>query len=201
MDNVTHALAGLLLADAAVSVVQRRVGRALSSTIEGPTLTRYRRAAVVLGITAAEFPDADLVYSGPLVGMGKLGYLLHHRGHTHTIVWAVISAILLWLVVRWWWQRGLSGRERADATSAIVAREGSKALLGLALVGTLSHLLLDYTNSYGIHPFWPFDNRWVYGDSIFIVEPWLMVVAIPPLLWGPRRAVGPADAEDSRDEA
>ncbi len=190
MDNVTHALAGLLCADAAVLLVRRRVGRAFSATVEAPSLTRFRRAAVVLGIVAAELPDVDLVYAGPMVGMGKLGYLLHHRGHTHTIVWALIGALLLWATARWWWQRGLAGRERADATSARVAREGSRALLGLAVVGTLSHLLLDYTNSYGVHPFWPFDNRWYFGDAVFIVEPWLMVVAIPPLLWGPRRLFG-----------
>ncbi len=178
------------MADATVSFVQRRIGRASPSGAEAPSLARFRRAAVVLGIAAAEFPDADLVYSGPMVAMGKLGYLLHHRGHTHTMVWAVVSAVALWWITRWWWQRGLKGRERADASSAIVSRVGSRALLMLALVGTLSHLALDFTNSYGVHPFWPFDNRWFYGDAVFIVEPWLMVVAIPPLVWGPRRAFG-----------
>jgi inner membrane protein len=190
VDNVTHALAGLLMADATVSHVQRRVARASPSRVEAPSLARFRRAAVVLGIAAAEFPDADLVYSGPMVAMGKLGYLLHHRGHTHTVVWALVSALVLWGITRWWWQRGLTGRERADASSAIVSRLGARALLALAIVGTLSHLLLDFTNSYGVHPFWPFDNRWFYGDAVFIVEPWLMVVAIPPLVWGPRRAFG-----------
>lgn len=190
MDNVTHALAGLLMADATVSYVQRRIGRASPSRVEAPSLARFRRAAVVLGIAAAEFPDADLVYSGPMVAMGKLGYLLHHRGHTHTVVWALVSAVVLWWATRWWWQRGLKGRERADASAAIVSRVGARALFVLALAGTLSHLALDFTNSYGVHPFWPFDNRWYYGDAVFIVEPWLMVVAIPPLVWGPRRIVG-----------
>lgn len=178
------------MADATVSYVQRRIGRASPSRVEAPSLARFRRAAVVLGIAAAEFPDADLVYSGPMVAMGKLGYLLHHRGHTHTVVWALVSAVVMWWITRWWWQRGLKGRERADASSAIVSRVGARALLMLALAGTLSHLLLDFTNSYGVHPFWPLDNRWFYGDAVFIVEPWLMVVAIPPLVWGPRRLVG-----------
>ncbi len=178
------------MADATVSLVQRRIVRACPSWVEPPSLARFRRAAVVLGIASAEFPDADLVYSGPLVAMGKLGYLLHHRGHTHTVLWALVSAVALWWITRWWWRRGLAGRERADASSAIVSRIGTRALLLLALAGTLSHLLLDFTNSYGVHPFWPFDNRWFYGDAVFIVEPWLMVVAIPPLFWGPRRPFG-----------
>ena len=178
------------MADATVSYVQRRVGRALPAISEAPSLARFRRAAVVLGIAAAEFPDADLVYSGPMVAMGKLGYLLHHRGHTHTVVWALVSAAVLWWITRWWWQRGLEGRERADGSAAVVSRVGARALLLLAVMGTLSHLVLDFTNSYGVHPFWPFDNRWFYGDAIFIVEPWLMVVAIPPLVWGPRALTG-----------
>ena len=41
--------------------------------------------------------------------------------------------------------------------------------LVLAWLAVLSHILLDYTNNYGVHPYWPFDNRWIYGDSVFIV--------------------------------
>jgi inner membrane protein len=170
VDNVTHALAGMLMADATTVYVSGRS--------RGRVPDRFRTAAVIMGIAAAEFPDTDLVYSGPLVGMGKLGYLLHHRGHTHTIVWAVLGAMLLWWVARWWWHR----RATADE-AAWWAAHGSRALLALALAGTLSHLVLDWTNSYGVHPFWPLDDRWFYGDAVFIVEPWLWVVAIPPLFW------------------
>jgi inner membrane protein len=66
----------------------------------------------------------------------------------------------------------------------------SRALFVVALVGTLSHLLLDFTNSYGVHPFWPFDGRWYYGDAVFIVEPWLWLVAIPALFWNRPTRVG-----------
>jgi len=169
MDNITHGLAGLLLADATVAAVERRTGVAASRG--------FRRTAVVLGIVAAELPDADLVYSGAVLGIGKLGYLLHHRGHTHTVVFAIVLALVLW---------GVTMLLRRDAR---LAPERTPLLL-LALAGTLSHLLLDLTNSYGVHPFWPFDNRWFYGDAVFIVEPWLWVAAIPPLLFGPRRPLG-----------
>lgn len=169
MDNVTHGLAGLLLADATVAAVERRTGI--------PASRGFRRTAVLIGIIAAELPDADLVYSGAVLGIGKLGYLLHHRGHTHTVVFAVVLALLLW---------GTALLVRRDARSV---HERTPLLL-LALAGTLSHLLLDLTNSYGVHPFWPLDNRWFYGDAVFIVEPWLWVAAIPPLLFGPRRLIG-----------
>ncbi len=159
MDNVTHALAGGLLAAATIAVVERR-------GVEMPR--RFRVAASFVGIIAAELPDVDLVYAGPALGMGKLGYLLHHRGHTHTVLFAVISALLIWLAV-------LARRRELRGAPF------RNALLALALLGTLSHLALDYTNNYGLHPFWPVVNRWYYGDAVFIVEPWFWIIAIPPL--------------------
>src|SRR4051812_26763726 len=38
---------------------------------------------------------------------------------------------------------------------------------------------MDFTNSYGVHPFWPFYNGWSYGDSVFIVEPLIWAAAAP----------------------
>jgi inner membrane protein len=131
---------------------------------------RFRAVATAVGIITAELPDADLVYAGASLGMGKLGYLLHHRGHTHTILFALLSAALVW---------GIVMMLRRD----LRAPPFRNALLTLAVCGTLSHILLDYTNNYGVHPFWPVVNRWFYGDSVFIVEPWLWIVSIPPLLF------------------
>lgn len=172
MDNITHALAGLLLADATTAWVARQH--------DTPIPARWIGAATVLGVVAAEFPDADLVYSGAVLGMGKLGYLLHHRGHTHTIVWAVLIALALWLLTC----RLLRRASGPDADW--MATRGRWPLLALAMAGTLSHILLDWTNSYGVHPFWPFDNRWYYGDAVFIVEPWLWVIGIPAVIFARR---------------
>ncbi len=169
MDNVTHGLAGLLLADLTIATVEHRTGV--------PTPRGFRRAAVVLGVLGAELPDADLLYSGGVLEMGKLGYLLHHRGHTHTVLFAIGAAFALWGLVVLFRREARAEHERAP-------------LLALALAATLSHILLDFTNSYGVHPFWPLDNHWYYGDAIFIVEPWLWLVAIPPLLFGFRRVAG-----------
>lgn len=161
MDNVAHALAGCLLAAAAVESVERREGAASSG---------FRRAAVIVGLVAAELPDADLFYSGAWLGMGKLGYMLHHRGHTHTVLFAVASAVFVW---------ALALALRRDLRAPPRAR----VLLLLSLAGSVSHVALDYTNSYGVHPWWPLDNRWIYGDAVFIVEPWLWIAALPPLLF------------------
>ncbi|MBI2712626.1 MAG: hypothetical protein HYX41_07225, partial [Bdellovibrio sp.] len=41
------------------------------------------------------------------------------------------------------------------------------------------HILMDYWNNYGVHPFSPFWNRWYYGDRIFIVEPLFWFCLLP----------------------
>ncbi|MEO7966939.1 MAG: metal-dependent hydrolase [Gemmatimonadaceae bacterium] len=167
MDNVTHALAGALLAAATCEFVTRRHGEPSST---------FRRAAFAIGVVMAELPDGDLAYSGAVVGMGNLGYLLHHRGHTHTVLFVIVSAVIVW---------GLALALRRE----LRAPAWAQALLTLSIVASASHLLLDYTNSYGVHPWWPIDKRWFYGDAVFIVEPWGWILALPPLLFIARGVV------------
>jgi inner membrane protein len=47
-----------------------------------------------------------------------------------------------------------------------------------ALIAALSHLLLDWTNNYGLRPFFPFNPRWYAGSFVFIAEPviWALLV-------------------------
>jgi inner membrane protein len=164
MDNVTHSIAGLLLAESAARLRARAGG--------SPPTTGFAPIAAVSSMIAANLPDADLFYSG-LGGGDRLGYMLHHRGYTHTVVVAILGAILLWALVTLLWRwRARAWPPRADA----------RWLVALLLAGTLSHLALDWTNSYGVHPFWPLDDRWRYGDAVFIVEPWLWVVSVPTLV-------------------
>ncbi len=44
-------------------------------------------------------------------------------------------------------------------------------LLGYA--GVLSHVFLDFLNSYGVRLLMPFSDRWFYGDALYIVDPWM----------------------------
>jgi inner membrane protein len=48
-------------------------------------------------------------------------------------------------------------------------------LYATALIAALSHLMLDWTNNYGLRPFFPFNPRWYAGSFMFIAE---------PVLWG-----------------
>jgi inner membrane protein len=34
-----------------------------------------------------------------------------------------------------------------------------------------------------VHPWWPVSNRWVYGDAVFIIEPWIWIATLVPLLF------------------
>src|SRR5690606_18613423 len=127
-------------------------------------------------IVASNLPDLDMVYAG--VTGGKLGYLLHHRGHTHTFVVAVLLALLLSAGCYTWFRRRQTPPRRA---------------LGLLAFSTLGgvglHIGMDYGNSYGVHPWWPFDNHWYYGDSVFIIEPWLFAALAVPALFSVRTRV------------
>jgi inner membrane protein len=120
-------------------------------------------------VVGGNLPDVDVLYTG-WAGT-TLDYLLHHRGHTHTVVGALVLSLLLFAGVRLWWRYREVRPSPADV----------RFLVGLAVLGPFLHLALDFTNSYGVHPFWPLDNHWYYGDAVFIVEPLLWASSAPLL--------------------
>jgi inner membrane protein len=158
MDNLTHTLIGALVGEA----VARAMPRAQSDL---PELTR-RNLCVTLAAVGSNLPDSDLLYS--FFG-GKVNYLLHHRGHTHTIVIALLLGAAVFVLTRWWLRR-----RNLQASSA-----DQKLLAGVLLLTPLLHIAMDFGNNYGVHPFWPLDNRWFYGDSIFIIEPLFWAACAP----------------------
>ncbi|MGC4086937.1 MAG: metal-dependent hydrolase [Polyangiaceae bacterium] len=168
MDNATHSLVGLLLAEAAI-LFRSRGGRASSAG--------FVASARWLSVVANNLGDLDSLYARRLGG--KLGYLLQHRGYTHTVPVALGMGMLAWAVWLGMRRRALSIAERWW-------------LLGLSLCGVLLHIAFDALNNYGVHPFWPWYDEWLYGDGLFIIEPWLWVFAVPALYpsltarWGKR---------------
>ena len=57
-----------------------------------------------------------------------------------------------------------------------------------ACLAGLSHILLDFTNNYGVRPYWPFSEKWYSWDIVFIVEPvmlgFLILGLVVPSLFG-----------------
>ena len=156
MDNIAHSLVGVALADAMM----------------GKRSKSHRPLVAGAGLIAANLPDIDLAYSA--ITPAPLGYLLHHRGHTHTIAGLAALTVLLILAYRW--------------VPAVRAMRGAERLrLWLLMAVALgSHLAMDALNSYGVHPWYPVDNRWYFGDAVFIFEPSLWVVLGAAVAWNGR---------------
>jgi inner membrane protein len=145
MDNVTHTLAGAVLAEAGLA---RR--------------TRLGTATLLIG---ANLPDVDALsyLKSPLFA------LTARRGWTHGILaMAVLPFLLAAAMVAWDRWRPL----RSSAGPLAWPRE----LLVLAAIGIWSHPLLDLMNSYGVRLLMPFSERWFYADTLFIVDPWLLLI-------------------------
>ncbi len=142
-------------------------GACLSRASGFPARARYATAACVI---AAELPDADYVYrlGGPLV------YFQHHRGWTHAFwslpLQAAFVVLLFFLLhrTRRTWKKRRSLNEPAPVNWLLLG--------GMALLALCSHILLDWTNNYGVRPFAPWNPRWYAGEFTFIVEPVLLLV-------------------------
>ena len=149
MEPITHFLTGACLG---------RAGFNRKTALATATMT-----------LAAEAPDIDVVgnLKDPVFGFA------HHRGFTHSFLGiALVSAAVVGLVYVVW---RLRGRKTKDPN--LPPRWGLLFLLAY-LRGPPSHILLDYTNNYGVRPFWPFLEKWYSWDIVFIVEPVILVLLI-----------------------
>jgi inner membrane protein len=158
--------------------------------------TAYATLAAVL---AAEAADLDVIWTVA----GPVEILKHHRGITHTF-WAVPVVAGAAVGAVWLLDRGLKARRRkvdgAQSSSSADEKGGSGRepihwgwLYLTACVAALSHLLLDWTNNYGVRPFFPFNPRWYAGSFMFIAEPvvWLLLFLALFMPW----VLGLADRE------
>jgi inner membrane protein len=150
-----------------------------------------RKAAyATLAMTlAAEAPDLDTLWSF----RGPIAAFQHHRGWTHTFLGLPLEAAVIvgfvWLFHRWRLRRK---NPQADQHPLRQGKQSAPIRWGLlywfSLIALLSHLLLDWTNNYGIRPFFPFDPHWYAGSIVFIFEPiiflLLLTALIAPALFG-----------------
>ena len=147
MDNITHALVGAAMAECAAP-------RGASA--------RARAAFLVVGVVSANAPDVDLLFTG--ITEEPIGYLLHHRGHSHTLPGLAVLGLVIWSAMRVW------------PSARVAARGAESRWIVLITAGLAGHLLMDAANSYGTHLLYPFSSRWFYGDAVFVLEPWLWAI-------------------------
>ena len=146
MDPFTHSLVGLSAAKAG--------------------LGRLSPLATTVCVVAANAPDSDII-----VGLttDRWNYLHHHRGITHSILGTLALAVLLPSIVY-----------GADCLLAVLrrrrARISYRGLLVASLIATATHPLMDWTNNYGVRPFLPWSGQWFYGDLVFVVDPYMLLI-------------------------
>jgi inner membrane protein len=152
--------------------------------------SRKTAYAALVATLAAEAADLDIVWGFA----GPVAELKHHRGITHTLiavpVVAAVTTAAVWLFDAWRYRRRERPRDQG--------RAGSMAprcfwIYSAALVAAASHILLDWTNNYGVRPFFPFNPRWYEGSIVFIAEPvlWVLLLAALIIPW----LLGLADSE------
>jgi inner membrane protein len=130
-------------------------------------LNRFTPRAGVLLMIAANIPDCDIV-SGL---WGPFAYLRYHRWLTHSLLLLPLVAILPVLLV------GAFDRRRIRWWPAY----------GLSVVGVLSHVLLDWTNVYGIRLLSPLSEKWFRLNITFVIDVWIMAALLLAVL-GPALA-------------
>ncbi|HVL56824.1 MAG TPA: metal-dependent hydrolase [Burkholderiaceae bacterium] len=138
------------------------VGAALAET-GSKRRSRYATATLIVG---ANLPDIDAV----AMLWGSDTGLYFRRGWSHGVLGLILLPLLLAAAVSLWhrWRRDLRAGEPPFRPGVIIA---------LSYLAVLSHPLLDWLNTYGVRLLMPFDGRWFYGDTLFIIDPWVWLLA------------------------
>ncbi|MGB6194297.1 MAG: metal-dependent hydrolase, partial [Terracidiphilus sp.] len=156
MEPVTHFLTGACL------------GRA--------GLNRKAAYVTLAATLAAEAADLDVLWGFA----GPVEVLKHHRGITHTFIAVPFIAAVVTGAV-WLFHLGRKGRAKHPPAAPV----RWAWVYFASLIAALSHILLDWTNNYGVRPFFPFNPRWYAGSFVFIVDPilWLLLLSAIVMPW------------------
>ena len=107
---------------------------------------------------AANIPDLDMLcwFGGPMT------LLQVHRGYTHSLAMLPVMALVATLIV----------------CAVSRSTRGWKSTYALSLVGVASHLLLDWTNTYGIRLLLPFSSEWLHLDLNHLFDFWILAALL-----------------------
>jgi inner membrane protein len=136
-------------------------------------LNRKTALATAATTLAAEAPDMDVLYGFG----GHITNFQHHRGWTHTFLGLfVMAGLVVGVLYAWYRWKVHRGKWKHEAPP----RWGLLYLF--CMIAGLSHILLDFTNNYGVRPLMPFSYRWYSWDIVFIWEPLLWIALIGGLV-------------------
>ena len=126
-------------------------------------LSRYATATLLIGVN---LPDIDAV----AMLWGDDVSLYVRRGWSHGLLAMIVLPLLLVGAV-WLWHRC---RRRRQTDGPPVSWPW---LVAISFLAVWSHPLLDWLNTYGVRLLMPFDDTWFYGDTLFIIDPWVWLLA------------------------
>jgi len=164
VDNLCHSLVG--------------------ATLSAAGFRRRTALATVTMVIGANLPDVDaIVY----VADGGTTGLWFRRGWTHGVLAMIVLPFLLALFMTGVGRALDARRDRRGR-----AREGPpiipSQLVVVSAISIWSHPLFDLLNTYGVRLLMPFSSRWFYGDTLFIVDPWVWLVLAIGTFMSLRRA-------------
>jgi inner membrane protein len=116
-------------------------------------LNRLTPHATLILLVSSNIPDIDIL---ALAG-GGANYLHWHRFWTHAFVVSPLLSV------------GTVGLVRLFARKPLPWLQATF----VAFLGVLSHLLLDWTNQYGIRFLLPFSRRWYHLDNATLFDIWI----------------------------
>lgn len=145
------------------NITHTLVGLMMSRAGLGRGAARGEKGAALMMMLAANAPDVD----GYSIFTDNLTYLQVHRGYLHSFAFAPLVALAPLILVK------LFARTRVTMVTL--------ATYAGCLLAVLSHLLLDWTNVYGVRLMLPFNAKWYHLDISNLIDPVILAVLLAAL--------------------